>query len=626
MDFAILVKAVPRSETVRYDTATRRMVRSGTDLVLNPFDQRALRVALELRRPGESVSVVSMGPPEAEVPLRAVRSLGADRVLLLSDPALAGSDILATARALARGLRRVGHEMVLAGSRSTDSETGQVGPEVAALLGIPVLTGARSVQRDLAGSGFSIVVDTAVGWTSYHALAPLLVTVGEKIGKPLKPPSEYIPAAPGPDVERVSVEALGIDPAHVGDRGSPTVVGLVAEAAPRRSPRLFATGTIEGRVRAAALEVRRLYSRPAEESPPYPSAPALLSDEKEVLVLVTDQEGAIQPLALGILSGLRRSLPGHWPSAVWVGRSPDPVATSQVHRAGAVRGYFVRIDDRRVDSRAIALAVHSVLEVRPQASALVFLSDPLGREVAGQIAASRGLGLIADAVSVAPDPDHGTVWSKPSFGGRTLAQIYCRTRPVVGTVRPGAFGQTSESVPTGDLAWEKFSAVQPRSPVEWAADGWETEGIAELSGRDVIVAVGMGVAGPEGIARVRASVARWGAGVVATRRVVDMGWMPPQLQVGLTGGSLTPRLAVLLGVSGSANHMYGWACAPTLLAVNQDPNAPVFRDVDVGIVGSLEEVLPPLVEALAPILTPSTTGPVRQPDPELGRGRSGGSV
>ncbi len=112
----------------------------------------------------------------------------------------------------------------------------------------------------------------------------------------------------------------------------------------------------------------------------------------------------------------------------------------------------------------------------------------------------------------------------------------------------------------------------------------------------------MGVGGPEGIARVRALVAPWNAGLVATRRVVDAGWMPRQLQVGLTGRQLAPRLAVLLGVSGSPNHMVGWRRAPALLAVNGDPEAPVFRDVSVGVVGPLESVLPPLVAGLTPLL------------------------
>jgi electron transfer flavoprotein alpha subunit len=127
-------------------------------------------------------------------------------------------------------------------------------------------------------------------------------------------------------------------------------------------------------------------------------------------------------------------------------------------------------------------------------------------------------------------------------------------------------------------------------------------GTPPLDGREVVVAVGMGVGGPDGVAALAPLLLRWNAALGATRRVVDAGWVPRQFQVGLTGQSLAPRLGVLVGVGGSTNHLVGWKRARALLAVNRDPDAAVFRDVDVGIVGSVEEIVPLLGEALAPLL------------------------
>jgi len=93
--------------------------------------------------------------------------------------------------------------------------------------------------------------------------------------------------------------------------------------------------------------------------------------------------------------------------------------------------------------------------------------------------------------------------------------------------------------------------------------------------------------------------------LVGTRRVVDAGWLPVRRQVGLTGRALAPRLAVLLGVRGAANHMVGWARAGTILAVNRDAAAPVFGEADVGIVGAIDEVVPELAEPLAQALGPT---------------------
>src|SRR5579863_1123181 len=140
MRIAVLVKVVPALENVRFDPERKTMVREGIEQFLNPFDARALRVALELRRAGETVHVLSMGPPAARAVLAESRALGADRATLVTDPRLAGSDSLVTARVLARALDGAGPtDLVLAGKWTTDSETGQVGPQVAGLLGTSVV-------------------------------------------------------------------------------------------------------------------------------------------------------------------------------------------------------------------------------------------------------------------------------------------------------------------------------------------------------------------------------------------------------------------------------------------------------------------------------------------------------
>jgi electron transfer flavoprotein alpha subunit len=121
----------------------------------------------------------------------------------------------------------------------------------------------------------------------------------------------------------------------------------------------------------------------------------------------------------------------------------------------------------------------------------------------------------------------------------------------------------------------------------------------DLPSARLVVAVGMGIGGPGALETIRPAVARMGGALAATRKVVDAGWVPRQLQVGLTGQSLAPELAVLLGVRGATNHLVGWKRARSLLAVNGDPNAPVFGYVDAGIVGSWSDVLPDLTDALA---------------------------
>ena len=155
MRIVVCVKQVPEVSELSLDPVTRRLVRDGVPLLINPFDRRAVLEAVRLREEAGSgsVTVLSMGPPQAEEALRECLGLTVDRAVLLCDPGFAGADTLATSRALVDAIAQLGFDLVLAGRSSIDSETGQVGPEIAALLGIPLLAGVRRLRVDRPSGG-----------------------------------------------------------------------------------------------------------------------------------------------------------------------------------------------------------------------------------------------------------------------------------------------------------------------------------------------------------------------------------------------------------------------------------------------------------------------------------------
>jgi electron transfer flavoprotein alpha subunit len=601
MEWAVLVKAVPALDTLEFDPAARTVLREDRPLFLNPFDQRALRVALELRRPGERVTVLSLGPRGALVPLREAKAVGADRVVLLSDRAFAGSDSLATVTALATALALIRPEVVLAGAWTTDSETGQVGPELASFLGWPVRTEARSIRRLDGPGSFEVEVETATGVARYRGTTPMVLTVGEKIAKPLKSSPEAVRAVDARSIAVWSAADLGLDPRRVGASGSPTLVGGVALAAPTRTPVRFDRGTVADRVQGAVEALASRLAKPTPPPSPLPSPPPRLAAGRESLVLVTGPSGTLDPATLGILLALRRKFPDGWPSALWIGRAPAEADRALLARAGALAGYLVRTSDRPVDPVSAAEVAEELLIRRPELAVAAFLADPFGRVAAGWLAGRRRLGLVGDAIDLSAGAAGEISWSKPSFGGRTVAEIRCRTHPNLVTFRPGPFVPPEARGP-GGFGWTELAIPVPPSRWAYLGETSEVDALGGLDGSDVVVAVGMGVGGPEGIARLRPTLERWGAGLAATRKVVDAGWVPRQLQVGLTGRSLAPRLAVLLGISGAVNHAVGWQRAGTVLAVNRDPAAAVFEDSDVGIVGTVEETLPALDAPVARLL------------------------
>ena len=604
MEFAVLVKPVPDVAKARYDPARRTMVREGVELFANPFDQRALRVALGLRRAGETVNVLSMGPTEAAHPLREALALGADRAILLSDPGLAGSDTLVTARVLARALGRVGHDLVLGGWWSTDSETGQVGPEVAALLGVPVVTGARSLARDPAGDLLDAVGESDDGTRRYRFPPPAVVTVSEKIAKPLKvTPEQRDAVAPG-RVETWSIATLGLEPGSVGAAASPTVVESLENEEPARHPILLAEGSVDARVARAVERLRPLLGRPVRSVPPVPPLPSPLRDDREVLVLVTGPDGRCLPRAAAMMEELRRALPDHWPSPVWAGPAPGAADEALLAASGGYRGHLVELPAGPVGSRTLALALDPLLSAQHRAAALVFPATPFGREVAGQVAARAGLGLTGDAVSVRTGDDGRLRWGKPSFGGGVVAWVSCRSRPDLVTLRVASGPAGTGAAPrSGRVEWTRWTPALPEERIELLETIPEADdGFGDLASARVVVSVGTGLGGPEHLDALRPALAAWNAALAATRRVVDAGWVSRRRQVGLTGTSLSPDLAVLIGVGGSPNHLIGWRRAGAILAVDPRRDSAVFHGADVGIVGRWEEVLPVLTPALDRLL------------------------
>jgi electron transfer flavoprotein alpha subunit len=599
MDFAVLVKVVPAVEQLRFDPERKTLIRTGVQSFLNPNDARAVRVAVQLRRPGEQVSVLSMGLPEAEQQLRETFAFGADQVRLVTDRAMAGSDTLVTARVLSRALSDVGHDLVLAGERSIDSDTGQVGPQVAALLDVPVITSVRSLLRLPEGDTFEAIADTGTGWNRFRFSAPAVVTVNERIlRKAPKPTPAQNERALGMTVQTLGSGDLGLPVQSLGLEGSPTIVRAVENEEPERHPQVFAEGPLEERIERAALAIETLLRSPAVPAAPFPPLPVTLSEDREVAVLVSGPNGMTDPSSFGTLSELRRWGSHVWPSAVWVGRSPSDADRTVVARAGAARGYRIVVDRPYIGSGTVARALRDLIATRPSLAGLVVPAHPFGREVGGQIAARCSIGLTGDAVGLSADSAGTLVWRKPAFGGGLVASIRSRTRPSLATVRPGALVPSLDpSAAAIDV--EDIAAPSPMREPDLLASGNERDPVwGDLSTARVVLTVGMGLGGPENLPALHGTLSAWKAALGGTRRVIDAGWLPGGQQVGLTGTSVAADLAVLLGVSGAGNHLIGLRRTRAILAVNPDRSAPVFERVDVGIVGGWAEVLPQLTDRL----------------------------
>src|SRR5437762_3830706 len=258
MRIVVCVKWVPALGSLRFDPETRRLVREGVPGEVSSFDLRALGAAVALRAVhGGEVVALSMGPPGARDGLVECLALGADRALHLLDPLLAGSDTLATARALAAVLAREQPDLVLFGRASTDAETGQVGPEVAELLDLPQVTCARRLEIDPARR-FTAERETDEGFETVTGALPAVVTAAEDLAEERFPSKAERQAAATKSIATLTVADLGIAAEEVGTAGSPTWVAGVEPVEITRRGELVPGDSPEAQARALAARLRDL--------------------------------------------------------------------------------------------------------------------------------------------------------------------------------------------------------------------------------------------------------------------------------------------------------------------------------------------------------------------------------
>jgi len=244
----VTVKLVPDTAAdKRIDPATKRLVRTGVDIVLNPFDEYAIEAALQLRdklADGSTVTIFSMTPENGRDVVRKALAMGADDAVILSDPGLAGSDMWATAYALAHGIKAGGFDLVLTGTQSTDAISGDLPGMLAEYLGVPALTYARQLEID--GNRLRVKRETETGYQTASAPLPALASVTKSANEPRYPSLKGIMGAKKKDIKTLALADLGLTKA-VGSDGSRTeVLALATPPAREKGRTITAAGGADG--------------------------------------------------------------------------------------------------------------------------------------------------------------------------------------------------------------------------------------------------------------------------------------------------------------------------------------------------------------------------------------------
>jgi electron transfer flavoprotein alpha subunit len=589
-----LVKQIPAFAELHLD-AEGRLDRAHGDLEMNPYCRRAVAGSVALAAAhGGSVTVVTLGPDAAEDVLREAIAWGSDHGVptsgvLVSDPVFAGSDTLATARALAATITRLGpFDLVVAGRNSVDADTGQVPPELAELLDLPLLAGVRDWSLD--GRVLEARCEHDDGWLRARMRLPGVVTTAERLVDPCKVEPAARAAVDPARIERLRAEDLG--PGPWGAALSPTTVGaptpVVTTRAGERDPHVDLATQVARAVQVLSTRGAITAGR-VELDPPVASAPVDL-DGPVVAAVVEPGRDTIGQEMVATAARLAATIGGH--AAAVTFESGAHATGRRWGRWGAGRSVEVRNAATEEDA-ANGLTAWAV-DARPWA--ILAPGTLWGREVAGRTAAALGAGLTGDAVAFEVGSDRRLVALKSGVGGAWTVPITCTSDVQMATIRPGVLPAATPR-PIFDDPRAVHIGVAPRRRVE-VLERSRDDDLDLLADARRVVGVGRGV-DPADYPALEPLTRLLGAQLAATRKVTDAGWMPRARQLGITGRAVAPELHIAIGTSGRFNHAIGFARAGTVLAIDADPEAPILDLADVGIVGDWREVLELLVPALA---------------------------
>lgn len=320
---------------------------------------------------------------------------------------------------------------------------------------------------------------------------------------------------------------------------------------------------------------------------------------RNIMVIAEQRDGVIQPVSRELIGKARELAEIREGSVVVLLAGAALPEDLIAHGADRV----VVIDHPVLEPYTSAPFTKAVVAgIRSEAPEIVlFGATAIGRDLAPRVAARLYTGLTADCTALSIDEETGNLlMTRPAFGGNILATIICKDhRPQMATVRPGVMVRPeADAQRRGDVVTLSAELSEADRDVEVLEVVKEEQKRVNIEDAGVLVSVGRGIGGAEKLAPVEELAARLSGEVSGSRAVIDAGWLDKDRQVGQTGKTVRPGVYLALGISGQIQHLAGMEESEYIIAVNRNPEAPIFDVADLGIVGDVDQVLPALINEL----------------------------
>jgi electron transfer flavoprotein alpha subunit len=313
---------------------------------------------------------------------------------------------------------------------------------------------------------------------------------------------------------------------------------------------------------------------------------------KSVWVVAEVRDGAVKRVTYECLTKAKELAQGGSVGAVLVG---PPALAGELGAYGAQKVY--NVEDPKLANYSGEAYAKAVADLAKQHNPDVILAGatPFGRDLMPRVAMKLNAGLATDCVEAGWQGDAFTAL-RPVYAGKARTKISFDSKPAVATLRPNAFpAQKAGGIAQVEKVAASVDGTALRAQVKETVKT-ATGGTVELTEASIIVTGGRGIKGPENYPLVEALAKELGAACGASRAVVDAGWKPHSFQVGQTGKTVAPNIYIAAGVSGAIQHLAGMSSSKCIVAINKDPNAPIFKVADYGVVCDLFQILPALTE------------------------------
>ena len=610
---------------MRIDPKTNNLIREGVPAVVNPTDLNAIEAALEFKDTfGANVSVISMGPPQAEQSLREAIAMGADQAYLLTDRAFGGADTLATSYSIWRGIKKIEEttgptDILFFGKVAIDGETGQVGPGVAVRMGFPVVTYTSKIKTvDIENKFIEAERRVDDGVELVRVPLPCAMTVTEAANEPRQATVEGLLRAKSTKIIWLNKDSVQADPKRIGLGGSPTYVKKVVPPPPKKggevkdatsNPKEAVTWLVDKLVSVGALGKKGAISTASlnssngggSTSESQAVRPAIPGEHGDVWVYVEQRHGQAVRVAWELMGeGKRLSrIYGTKVCGIILGDNVKALA-QQAYEYGADKVYVIEnpaMKEYRNETYGKAFAY---LSTKYHPEVILMGGTYNGRDLAGVLATVIETGLIADCTSLDVDEKGGFNGTRPDFGGKELSTIVCpRNKPTMASVRTRVMKMPPRTEGAkGELIEESIELAED-SVKEKVVSFMPTERVgAKLEGADIVIAGGRGLGSAKNVSVLQDLAKLLGGQVGSTRAIVYLGWIPKDTQVGQTGVTVRARLYFAVGLSGAVQHLVGMENSDTIVAINKDPEAQIFQVAHFGLVGDLFEIVPLLMEEI----------------------------